>query len=112
MNRVLRIREEDRAIFAALVDGSKRIETRAASPKYRDLKEGDTLIFSCGADRLETTIARAYRWPSIVAMFGDIAYTDVFPDAVSVDDAASRWDAFPGDAEKIRAYGLVGWEMR
>ncbi len=49
----LLIREEDKLFFEAIKNGIKTTETRAATEKYRTIKEGDVLDFVCGKEHLK-----------------------------------------------------------
>ncbi|MBI5913245.1 hypothetical protein HY839_02260 [Candidatus Azambacteria bacterium] len=45
MERTIRLkfRAKNRDIFEAIRDGRKKVETRAATEKFRDIKSGDTV---------------------------------------------------------------------
>ncbi len=107
---VLRIRAADRAVFAALVDGRKRVETRAgsASPRgYRDVQPGDTLLFLCGPQRLRRVVTRVTIYPSVEALLAAEDYRTILPNARGPADVASLYAAIPGYPERIARYGLV-----
>lgn len=40
----LRFREVNRDIFEAIQDGSKKVETRAATVRYQKIKKGDYVM--------------------------------------------------------------------
>ncbi|MFZ4500561.1 MAG: hypothetical protein ACOYMZ_03695 [Minisyncoccia bacterium] len=48
----LRFRAVDKKNFDEVKNGSKPIETRAATVKYQPIEVGDTLLFVCGKERL------------------------------------------------------------
>ena len=112
MERILRIRESDRLVYDDIASGKKRLETRAASANYAKLREGDTVTFVCGSDRLSKTIKKAHRWRSIDAMLRLVSYTDIFPHATSVAEVKRIYASYPGYVEKIKANGIIGFELR
>ncbi len=66
-------------MFEDLRTGRKSVETRAATVKYANLAEGDTLVFVCGDERFSKTIATVRRWPTIDAMTKEIPREAVMP---------------------------------
>ena len=111
---VLRIRAADQAVFAALVDGRKRVETRAgsAAPRgYRHVQPGDTLLFLCGAQRLRRVVTRVTIYPSVEALLAAEDYRAILPDARSPADVAALYTGIPGYPERIARYGLIAMEL-
>ena len=49
----LKFRAANRDIFDAIKDGSKSVETRAATQRYRDIKTGDIVKLSCGGESFQ-----------------------------------------------------------
>lgn len=57
MNKyTLRFRAANKDIFLDIKSGKKTVETRAATVKYQDIKDGDLIILVCGKDRFEKTV--------------------------------------------------------
>jgi ASC-1-like (ASCH) protein len=54
----LRFREVDRGIFEDVLKSEKKIETRAATKKFLNIKPGDTIRCVCGKDRLEKRVKK------------------------------------------------------
>lgn len=104
-------REEDRPRFEEVKSGIKKIETRAATPKYQKLGVGDEITFTCGEDSFTKTIAKRYHWPSVDAMFAEVPLKNVMPDIDSVEAAKARYASYPGYPEKIKQFGLLGFEF-
>ncbi|OGF87223.1 hypothetical protein A3B19_03230 [Candidatus Giovannonibacteria bacterium RIFCSPLOWO2_01_FULL_46_32] len=50
---ILRFRAINQDIFLAIKNGRKKIETRAASKRFRSIKSGDKLILICGKEKIE-----------------------------------------------------------
>ena len=111
MKHVLRIRAGDRDIFSAIKSGKKRIETRAATPKYRTLAKGDTVVFVCGSERFERTIRRVRTFKTVSALLRVYAPQDVNPRTATRAELIAMYDSFPGYREKLRRYGLVAFEV-
>src|SRR3989344_5210299 len=55
INRIITLRflAVNRDIFEAIRDSKKKVETRAATARYQDIKAGDILRFVCGKDSFE-----------------------------------------------------------
>ena len=56
--KILKFRLVNKDIFEAIVRGKKKIETRAATEKYRKIKVGDTVILKCGKKNLTKKVLR------------------------------------------------------
>ncbi|MDE2071562.1 MAG: hypothetical protein KGI70_02420, partial [Patescibacteria group bacterium] len=94
MNLVFR--EVDRARFEEVHSGAKQIETRAATPKYRSVKVGDTLTFSCGSDTFTKKVGRIYHWAGPEAMLKEVELKRVMPDLDTIEQVKSRYASYPG----------------
>ncbi len=82
----LRFRAADKKNFDEVKNGSKPIETRAATIKYQPIEIGDTLLFVCGKERLSKKILKKQHFPSIDAMIKKIPYKKIMPSVKSVDE--------------------------
>ena len=107
----LRFRQVDRDNFEEVRRGEKSIETRAASVKYQPIKEGDTLRFVCGTDSFEKHITRRYHWPSIDAMLEEVPLKRVMPSVASEAEMRAAYASYLGYEQKIRDFGLLGFEL-
>jgi ASC-1-like (ASCH) protein len=108
----LRFREVDKQNFDSILDGSKPIETRAASVKYRPIQVGDELIFVCGNERFSKQITKIYHWPTIDEMVGEIPFRNIMPDVNSIEEMKKVYASYPGYKEKIEESGLLGFELK
>lgn len=106
---ILRLRAKDRELFEDIHAGRKRIETRAATPRYQQVQRGDTLVFVCGTRRIKKRITRVARFKSIAAMACALSFRAIMPSATSLTEVRKTYAAYPGYAEKIKKYGLVAW---
>ncbi len=95
--------------FRDLQSGIKKIETRAATPKYRKIAIGDTVTIKCGGESFTKTVRTVHHWDSIDAMVREIPFTDIMPHVASVDEMKQVYASYPNYTEKIREYGLLGF---
>ena len=109
MNLVFR--EVDRARFDEVRDGTKAVETRAATPKYQAVNVGDELQFSCGGDTFSKKVIKKFHWPGIEAMLAEIPLKRAFPDLDTPEQVQARYAGYPGYAEKIPKFGIAGFEL-
>lgn len=111
-NKILRIRSVDHDIFNAIADGSKVIETRAATSKYREVKVGEILTFICGKERLSKEVRSVEIFRTIGALLKKYRPETINPKFHSEKEVRKMWQRFPGYAEKIKKFGLVAWELK
>jgi ASC-1-like (ASCH) protein len=111
MKRILRFRTVNKDIWQAVKDGTKTVETRAATPRYQSIKVGDSLVFVCGSSRFEKIIykTRLFKTPRAVAR----AYgtRKVHPGISTIKELGKMYLSFPGYAEKIDKYGIIAFEL-
>jgi ASC-1-like (ASCH) protein len=108
----LRFRRINKDIFDAIRSGKKKVETRAATVKYRDIQTGDKLAFVCGKERFEKTIKRATIFKTIPAMLRVYRVPDIAPNLSTVKELRDLYYGFPGYREKIKEYGLIALELK
>lgn len=108
---VLRIRAKDKGIFDAIRDGKKKIETRAATARYRSVKAGDRLRFVCGPVAVEKTIAKADIFKTVDALLEEYAPKDIHPSLKTKADIVALYGSFGGYKEKIRKSGIIAWRL-
>lgn len=107
----LRISKGNRDTFLAIRRGTKRVETRAATPRYRCIRAGDMIRFICGRESF-TRCARAVRhFRSIGALLGRYRPRDINPWVRTARELRERYARFPKYPEKIRRYGLMAIEL-
>ncbi len=111
-NWTLRFRAEDKDNFEELRSGLKSIETRAATVKYKNIKVGDTLTFTCDGDHFTKTITKRYHWPSVDKMVREVPFKRVMPNVQSISEMKAMYDSYPDYTEKIALYGLFGWGLK
>lgn len=107
----VRCREVDRSTFLAIKKGTKSVETRAATERYRDIKAGDILRFKCGADVFECRVRRAAIFKTITALVKKYGVRPLNPQCKSEKDLRAMYASFPGYSDKIKRYGLIALEL-
>jgi ASC-1-like (ASCH) protein len=111
MRVVLRFRATDGKDFEALRQGRKKIETRAASPRYQKIVAGDVLVITCGGETIEKTVKEVVHVSSVDELFTKFALSDVFPDAKDIEEAKATYNSYAGYRDKIAAYGLLAFVL-
>lgn len=109
---MLKFRTVNSDVFTAILDGSKKIETRAATPKYRDVKVGDILVLTCGRKRIEKRVVKVELFKTIGALLKIYQPEEINPKICSSKEAREMWYSFPGYKEKIKKFGLVAWNLQ
>ena len=107
----LLIKEVDRKVFESIKDGSKTIETRAATEKYRKMKTGDILNFVCGSNSLQKRITSVRLFCTIEEMIGVLDIKSIMPFVDSVEAMRQVYYSFPNYEEKIKNFGIIAFEM-
>jgi ASC-1-like (ASCH) protein len=111
-NKILRFRAVNRDIFKAIISGEKRIETRAATKRYRDIKAGDTVTLICGREKANKKVSKVEFFKSVSAVLKRYKPEDINPKTRTAQEARSMWYSFPGYREKIKKYGLVAMHLK
>jgi len=109
---ILRFRATNKDFFQAIKNGKKKVETRAATVRYRDIKSGDVVEFVCGKERFSRTVKSARVFPGIDAMLNVHKLTDIMPNARSVEDLQKLYQDFPGYREKLKKFGIIALEFK
>ena len=107
----LRFNVEHRESFNNIKDGSKRVETRAATVKYRNIKKGDCITFTCGCAKFSKTVRKATIFRTIASLLKKYKPNDVRPDVRTKKEMIDIWHSFPNYKEKIAMHGLIALEF-
>ena len=65
---ILRFRAINKDIFKAIRNGKKKVETRAATERYRNIKIGDTIKLICGKYSFEMKVKKVKIYKTITAL--------------------------------------------
>lgn len=104
---ILRFRAVNKDIFEAIADGKKKIETRAATAKYKDIKAKDVVILVCGKKRMKKKVEKTEHFRSVAAILKKYKPETINPKTHTAKEAADMWYSFPGYKEKIKKFGLI-----
>ncbi len=107
----LRFRAKNRDIFEAVKDGTKKVETRAATRKFKDIKKGDYLFLVCGKERIKKKVKRVKIFKTIKDVLREYGVDEILPSAKSLADLEKICYSFPDYRRKIKKYGLMAFEL-
>ncbi|MCX6731586.1 MAG: hypothetical protein NTX55_01185 [Candidatus Parcubacteria bacterium] len=107
----LRFRAVNRDIFEAIKRGKKKIETRAATKKYRNIKTGDKVRLICEKDKFERRVGKVKIFKTISAMLRKYKVKDIAPNLNSKKELMKLYCSFPGYREKTKKFGLITTEL-
>jgi ASC-1-like (ASCH) protein len=108
---ILRFDVINKADFFAIKNGLKVVETRAASPKYREVKKDDVLVIICGKQRLEKRVKRVRIFTSIGAMVKVIPRKKIGPSLKSMAELRQMYYSYPNYREKLKKYGVIAFDI-
>lgn len=104
-------REINRDIFEAILNGSKKVETRAASPQYQNFKKGEKITLVCGDQKEKKTIKSVHYFKSIDEMLTKYKVSDINPYCKTENELKEVYLSFPNCEENLKEYGLVALEF-
>lgn len=108
---IVRIRHADRLFFKFLKDSIKTIETRAATPKYQKIQEGDFLIFVCDKNKLKKKVKKVYFFKTIDELFKKFDFKKIMPHISSEEATKEIWYSFSNYKEKISKSGIIAFVL-
>ncbi|MBI2024851.1 MAG: hypothetical protein HYT03_02070 [Candidatus Harrisonbacteria bacterium] len=108
---ILRFRRINKDIFEAIKRGNKRIETRAATKKYKNIKTGDKVILSCGRDKFEKHVKKAKIYKKIGSLLRKYKPTELNPHVKTAKEIETMLYSFPGYKTKINKCGIIALEL-
>ena len=107
----LRFRAVNRDVFEAIHDGRKKVETRAATARYRSIKVGDTLRFVCGKDTFEKKAKHVKIFKSIISLLKQYRAEEINPFVKSEAELQNMYYSYPNYREKIKQFGIIAIEL-
>ena len=108
---ILLIRQTDRITYDLIESGEKRVETRAASPRYKDIKDGDMVVFKCGKDSFERIIKKTQKFKNVDKMLDHYDVKDINPSVSTVEELKSMYNSYSGYKEKLKKHGIIAFEL-
>jgi ASC-1-like (ASCH) protein len=107
----LRFRAQNRDIFLAIKDGRKKVETRAASPKFSKIKAGNSLLLKCGKEKFEVKVKKAKFFSDINGLLNEYRVAQINPGLKNKKELEKMYYSFPGYRGKLKRYGIVAFEL-
>lgn len=107
----LKFRAVNKDIFEAISDGSKKIETRAATTKFKNLKSGDIVLLVCGKNKAEKKIKNVQTFKTIGKLVDVYKVSDINPGLKTQEQLTKMYYSFSNYKEKIDKYGLIAMEF-
>lgn len=107
----LRFRAVNKDIFLDIKSGKKTVETRAATEKYKNIKDGDMVVLVCGKERFEKKIRKAKIFKSIASLVKNYSLKSIMPNISSAKELEQAYYSYPNYGEKIKKYGLIALEL-
>ncbi|MBI2047520.1 MAG: hypothetical protein HYT27_00105 [Parcubacteria group bacterium] len=104
---ILKFREVNRDIFNAIKKGAKKIETRAATKKYRNISIGDKVKLVCGSNKIIKQVKKVEFFNSIATLLKKYTPQMINPNIRTAKEAWEMWHSFPNYKEKIKKHGLI-----
>ncbi len=109
---VLRFGVANKYSLDAIKEGRKKIETRAATKRYRNIKAGDVVVLTCGAQRFEKIVRSAHIYKTIRALLRSHKPKEINPKASTEAELIDIYYSFPGYREKIKEFGIIALELK
>ena len=108
----LGFRAVNKDIFEAIINGKKKIETRAATERFRDIKAGDTVVLVCGNKKINKKVSKVELFKSMATVLKKYKPEAINPKIHTIQEARDMWYSFPGYKEKIKKYGLIVFNLK
>lgn len=107
----IKFRTENRDIFEAIRTGAKKVETRAATEKFRDIKREDIVALVCEDDMFTKTVKHAEIFKTIGALLKKYSPQEINPACTTEKELREMYHSFPDYKEKIKKHGLIALEL-
>ena len=88
------------------------METRAATEKYKNIKNGDTIILVCGKDRFQKEVKKAKIFKTINTLLKAHPLKRIMPKLNSEKEWRKELYSYPSYKEKIGKFGLIALELK
>ena len=109
---ILRFRQINKDTFEAIRDGRKKIETRAATEKYKNIEIDEKIKFVCGGESFIRAVKKVYLFKTITALLKKFRVEQINPNIRSKKELRIMYESFPGYKEKIKKFGLTAIELK
>lgn len=112
MKYTLRFRAVNKDIFLDIKSGKKAVETRAATERYRYIKDGDLIVLVCGKEKFEKTVKKAKIFKTIKALVKAYPIKKIMPNISTEKELQDAYYSYPNYKEKIKKVGLIALELK
>ncbi len=107
----LRFAAKNKETWDFVKSGKKKIETRAGTVKYLRVQKGDVLIMSCGKNRLQKKVKNVKHFKTISALIKTYKPDIINPGTSTLKEMEAMYYSYPGYKEKIKAFGVLAFEL-
>lgn len=107
----LRVAAGNEDIFEAIVSGKKKIETRAATERYRNIQKGDVIVLMCGKKKEQKTVKNVRIFKSISGLLKKYTPRQINPQYTTAREITDMYFSFSGYKEKIKQFGIIALEL-
>lgn len=108
---VLKIAEADKDTFEFIKSGKKKVETRAGSVKYQNIKDEDVLILFCTGKKFEKRVKKVFHSNSIKELLKKYSPRTINPSTNTEKELTEVYYGYPNYKEKIKKFGLLAFEL-
>lgn len=103
--------KENIDIFDAIKSGEKKVETRACSPKYQKIENGDEICFKCEGQEFFRKVKKVSHFKSIDNLLSVYKPEEINPKLKTKKEVIDMYNSFSGYKEKIKIFGIVALEL-
>lgn len=107
----LRFAKQNKETWKFIKEGKKKVETRAATVKYLKLQKGDTLILSCGANKLKKKVKNVKHFKTVASLIKKYKPGVINPGTTTLKEMEAMYYSYPGYKEKIKKFGILAFEL-
>ena len=108
----LRFRVTNKDIFKSIESGKKKVETRAATIKYKNISKGDEINFLCGKEKFSKQVRSVKIYKSLKSLLKKYKPQDITPWVKDAKELEAMYYSFPGYKEKIKKSGIIALEVK
>jgi ASC-1-like (ASCH) protein len=103
---------KNKYVFDAIKNGEKKIETRAGTVRYKNIKAGDIFVLSCGNKKFEKMIRKVSHFKSISSLVKKYSPKEINPKINTEKELTQMFFSFNGYKEKIKKFGILAFELK
>ncbi len=98
--------------FSAIKYGRKTVEGRKLSPKYANLKPGQTVRFYCGSDSFNVQIIKVVKYQTLEQYLQTEGFSNVLPGVVCLEDALKVYLQYNSKEALEKAGGFLAIHLK